>query len=140
VLGIEWAKWIFGGVLFMATYFIIASTVKLGMLARQDEIEILQLVGASEDLIQAPFVLEGVIQGVVGATISLALLWVTYQILLRSELPSLGGFLTPLGQIQFLDLTSMGLLLAIGWLLGAAGSLFSLRRFIRTWNASRGQL
>jgi cell division transport system permease protein len=110
------------------------------MLARQDEIEILQLVGASEDLIQAPFVLEGVIQGVVGATISLALLWVTYQILLRSELPSLGGFLTPLGQIQFLDLTSMGLLLAIGWLLGAAGSLFSLRRFIRTWNASRGQL
>ena len=140
VLGIEWAKWIFGGVLFMATYFIVASTVKLGMLARQDEIEILQLVGASEDLIQAPFVLEGMIQGVAGATISVALLWVTYQILLRSELPSLGGFLTPLGQIQFLDLTSMGLLLAIGWLLGAAGSLFSLRRFIRTWNASRGQL
>lgn len=139
VLGIEWAKWIFGGGLFMATYFIVASTVKLGMLARQDEIEILQLVGASEDLIQAPFVLEGMIQGVVGATISVALLWVTYQFL-RNELPSLGGFLTPLGQVQFLDLKSMALLLAIGWLLGAAGSLFSLRRFIRTWKASRGQL
>jgi len=139
VLGIEWAKWIFGGGLFMATYFIVASTVKLGMLARQDEIEILQLVGASEDFIQAPFVLEGMIQGVVGATISVALLWVTYQFL-RNELPSLGGFLTPLGQVQFLDLKSMALLLAIGWLLGAAGSLFSLRRFIRTWKASRGQL
>jgi len=138
LLGVGWAKWIFGGVLFMATFFIVGSTVKLAMLARQDEIEIMQLVGASENLIQAPFLLEGMIQGVAGAIASLILLWITFQFL-RGEMPSLGGFLMPLGRLTFLDLRSIGLLLVLGWLLGAAGSVFSLRRFLKSWNASRSE-
>jgi len=136
VLAVEWAKWIFGGVLFLVTFFIVGSTVKLAMLARKDEVEIMQLVGASEQLIQAPFVVEGMIQGVMGGAISVALLWVAY-LSLRNEMPSLGGFLAPLGDLKFLDLTSIALLLAIGWLLGAAASLISLRRFVKTWNTSR---
>lgn len=138
VLAVEWLQWIFGGVLFLATFFIVGSTVKLAILARKDEVEIMQLVGASEDLIQAPFVIEGMIQGLTGAALSLAGLWSAY-LLLRGEVPALGGFLAPLGEPQFLDLNSIALLLVIGWLLGAAGSLISLRRFIRTWKASSAQ-
>ncbi len=67
VLGVGWAKWILGGVLFFATLFIVRSTVKLALFARKEEVEIMQLVGASEELIQAPFVLEGMIQGLTGA-------------------------------------------------------------------------
>jgi murein hydrolase activator len=136
VLAVEWIKWIFGGVLFLATFFIVGSTVKLAILARQDEVEIMQLVGASEQLIQAPFVIEGMIQGLAGGALALAGLWSGY-LLLRGEVPALGGFLAPLGEPQFLDLHSMALLIIIGWLLGAAGSLISLRRFIKTWKASR---
>jgi cell division protein FtsX len=75
------------------------------------------------------------IQGLAGATISIAGLWLAY-IVIQNELPSMGGFLAPLGALQFLDLNSLALLLAIGWLLGAAGSVIALRRFVRTWNAS----
>lgn len=139
VLAVEWAKWIFGGVLFMATFFIVGSTVKLALLARKDEVEIMQLVGASEELIQAPFVLEGMIQGLMGAAISLVALWGAY-LLLRDQTPAVGGFLAPLGELQFLDLRRIGLVVATGWLLGAAGSVFALRRFVKTWHASRAQL
>jgi cell division transport system permease protein len=132
ILAVQWAKWIFGGVLFLTTYFIVGSTVKLAILARKEEIEIMQLVGASEEMIQAPFVLEGMIQGTVGGALSIGGLWLAFQIL-RNEIPAsvaLFGLTSPL---QFLGLQSVALIIAIGWILGAAGSLFSLRRFLRTW-------
>jgi len=135
VLAVEWAKWSLGGLLFLATFFIVGSAVKLALLARQDEIEIMQLVGASEELIQAPFVLEGMIQGLVGGALSVAMLWGLFA-LAQSEFPTLAGFMAPLVRPQFLDPASIALVLASGWLLGAAGSLFSLRRFIRTWKAA----
>lgn len=134
VLAVEWVKWMLGGVLFLATFFIVGSTVKLAVLARKDEVEIMQLVGASEELIQAPFVIEGMIQGLAGAAISIAGLWLAHG-LIQNELPSMSGFWMPLGELQFLDPSSLALLLVIGWLLGAAGSLISLRRFVRSWNA-----
>lgn len=134
VLAVQWAKWSLGGLLCLATLFIVGSTVKLALLARQDEIEIMQLVGASEELIQAPFVLEGMIQGLVGGTLSVAMLWGLF-ILARGEYPTLAGLMAPLMRPQFLAPSSIILILASGWLLGGAGSLFSLRRFIRTWNA-----
>jgi cell division transport system permease protein len=135
VLAVEWAKWSLGGLLFLATFFIVGSAVKLALLARQDEIEIMQLVGASEELIQAPFVLEGMIQGLAGSALSVAMLWGLF-VLVRSEFPTLAGFMAPLVRPQFLDPASITLVLASGGLLGAAGSLFSLRRFIRTWKAA----
>lgn len=134
VLAVQWTKWFLGGVLFMAAFFIVGSTVKLAILARKDEIEIMQLVGASEELIQAPFVLEGMIQGVTAGAVSVAGLWYLFQFL-RGHIAAAMGPLDSLAQFQFLDLKSIALLLVIGWLLGAAGSLFALRRFVRTWKS-----
>ena len=136
VLAIGWAKWVFGGLMFLATFFIVGSTVKLALLARREEVEIMQLVGASEDLIQAPFLLEGMIQGLAGGVLSVAALWGAFLVVLN-EMPTMAGLLAPLTKPQFLEWASIALLLAIGWLLGAAGSLFSLRRFIKTWKAAR---
>ena len=69
LLAVEWAKWGLGGLLFLATFFIVGSAVKLALLARREEIEIMQLVGASTELIQAPFMLEGMIQGLAGGAL-----------------------------------------------------------------------
>jgi cell division transport system permease protein len=135
LLALEWAKWSLGGLLFLATFFIVGSAVKLALLARRDEIEIMQLVGASVELIQAPFVLEGMIQGLTGAVFSVAMLWGLFA-LAQSEFPTFAAFMAPLVRPRFLDAPSIALVLAIGWLLGAAGSLFSLRRFIKTWKAT----
>jgi len=138
VLGVSWAKWIVGGVLFLATFFIVGSIAKLAILARREEVEIMQLIGASEELIQAPFVIEGMIFGLAGAAASIGALWAAYQVL-QNELPALGVWLVPATQLQFLDRTSAGLLVTIGWFLGVTGSLFSLRRFVRTWKPVRGE-
>ena len=103
LLAVQWAKWIFGGFLFAASLLIVGSTVKLAIISRKDEIEIMQLVGASEGMIKAPFVIEGMIQGVVAASCSLLLLWLLL-IFLSARLPSSLGILMPQGQLFFLGL------------------------------------
>lgn len=132
ILAVQWAKWMLGGVLFVATFFIVGSTVRLAILARKDEIEIMQLVGASQQLIQAPFVFEGMLQGIVGSGLSVLALWGLFLFLRQEIAPSIGLF-APVDQLQFLQMNSIALICVIGWMLGAAGSLFSLRRFVKTW-------
>jgi cell division transport system permease protein len=132
VLAVQWTKWVLGGILFGAAFVIVGSTVRLAILARKDEIEIMQLVGASEELIQAPFVIEGMIQGIVGASLSILFLW-SLLLLIRDQIPTSASLLGALGEIQFIDHAGVALILSIGWLLGTSGSLFSLRRFLRTW-------
>jgi cell division transport system permease protein len=136
VLAVEWMKWLVAGALFGITFFIVGSTVKLAILARQDEIEIMQLVGSSRTMIQAPFVLEGMVQGLVGGALAVAGLWGAFE-LARQEFSLFGGVWGAPNQWQFLDLNGMAHIVLLGWFLGSAGSLFSLRRFIRTWRASK---
>jgi len=134
VLAVQWTKWVLGGVLFVVTFFIVGSTVRLAILARKDEIEIMQLVGASEELIQAPFVLEGMIQGATGALVAVLCLWSLY-FFLHQQVPAFLGGTGVSMRIQFLGMQSIGLILLLGCLLGATGSLFSLRRFVKTWRS-----
>ena len=132
VLALQWAKWGLGGILFIATFFIVGSTVRLALLARKDEIEIMQFVGASEELIRAPFVVEGMLQGTVGAGLSLLGLWLFYVLLEKYLVGQLALF-EPKMRLLFIDPASITMILVIGLLLGALGSLFSLRRFLKTW-------
>jgi len=132
VLAVQWTKWVLGGVLFVATFFIVGSTVRLALLARKEEIEIMQLVGASEELIQAPFVLEGMIQGALGGAVSVLGLWLLY-LFLYQQVPALLGVIGLSTPLQFIDLPSVALILMVGCLLGATATLFSLQRFVKTW-------
>lgn len=132
VLAVQWTKWALSGILFTATFFVVGSTVRLALLARKEEIEIMQFVGASEELIQAPFVVEGMLQGCIGAVIALLGLWLFYLLLHEYFVPEL-ALLGPGIHIQFLDPANITMIVIFGWLLGGLGSLFSLRRFLRTW-------
>jgi septal ring factor EnvC (AmiA/AmiB activator)/cell division protein FtsX len=132
VLAVEWVKWILAGALFVITVFIVGSTVKLAILSRRDEIEIMQLVGSSRAMIQAPFMLEGMVQGLVGGAVAVAGLWGAFE--LARQRPSLAeGMWGGSSQWRFLDIEGVALILLLGWFLGFAGSVFSLRRFIRRW-------
>lgn len=132
VLGVQWTKWVLGSFLFLATLLIVGSTVKLAILARKDEIEIMQLVGAPAGLIKTPFVIEGMIQGIAGASLALFFLWLLF-LFLSYHLPSSWGIFPSRDQLLFLDPGEISLLVFLGWILGAGGSLFSLRRFLKTW-------
>jgi cell division transport system permease protein len=132
VLALQWAMWVLAGILFVAIFFIVRSTVRLAILAQKDEIKVMQWIGASEELIQAPFVVEGMIQGFIGAGLSVLGLWLLLRFL-RDQTPTSIGLFGSLDHLQFIDWGSIALVLAIGSLLGASGSVFSLRRFMRTW-------
>jgi septal ring factor EnvC (AmiA/AmiB activator)/cell division protein FtsX len=130
----EWIKWIVAAILSIITIFIVGSTVKLAILARRDEIEIMQFVGSSRTMIQAPFVIEGMVQGILGAVAAVAALWGVFE-LARGHLAFGEAFWGESNPWQFLGIEAMGLILLLGWLLGTAGSLFSLRGCIRRWRA-----
>ncbi len=130
LLGVQWAKWLFGGFLFVTTLLIVGSTVRLAILARKEEIEIMQLVGASRGLIQAPFLVEGMIQGLAGAALSILCLWALF-VFVRAQFPASFEVFAARDQLRFLDPGGVFLLLFLGWAMGAGGSQISLRRFFK---------
>ena len=118
-----------GGFLAVAVLFIVSNTIKLTIYARKDELELLGLVGATRFFIKAPFLIEGVLQGALGAALSLIALSCCYYAFLHNA----GNFLgvNPAGAgLCFLPAGHLAAVLFGGILLGFIGSLTSLRRFI----------
>ena len=71
-----------GIILAFATLLIVANTIRLGVFARRDELEILSLVGASRPFVQTPFLIEGMVQGAVGGAIALGMLYALFRLVL----------------------------------------------------------
>ncbi|NVN99213.1 MAG: ABC transporter permease [Geobacteraceae bacterium] len=115
--------------LVMAVLFIVSNTIKLTVLARQDEIEILALVGATPFFIKAPFLIEGMLQGAVGGITALALLTGGYFALLANAVNFL-SFNPAEAGLTFLPLPYMVALVIGGVALGFIGSLVSLKKLI----------
>ncbi len=72
----------FSGFLGVATLFIVMNTIRLTVLARKDEIEIMQLVGATSSFIRWPFIFEGVLMGFMASLMAIAVLWGAYRLFL----------------------------------------------------------
>jgi cell division transport system permease protein len=118
-----------GGFLVLAVIFIVSNTIKLTIYARRDEIEIMSLVGATAFFIKAPFLLEGLMQGLAGAVIAIGMLLAMYAGFLHNA----GSFLTfnPVSSgLGFLPLEYIGGIILAGGMLGFIGSLTSLKRFV----------
>ena len=114
-----------GAVLGIATLLIVANTIRLSILARRDEIDILRLVGASRTYVAAPFLLEGLLEGLAGGAAGLALLWAGWSGLapmLRGGLTLLIGDTTPV----FLSVNGAIWLALAGAGLGLGGSAAAL--------------
>lgn len=112
----------------LACLYIIGSTIRLGMYARREEIGILKLVGATDRYVRAPFLLEGAIQGLVGALVAGGLLYLLY----RLAAPTLEGLLAEAltrAPIGFFSPAQLLCGLAGGALLGLAGSRMAITRY-----------
>ena len=117
-----------GGLLLIATIFVISNTIKLTFYSRREELEIMRLVGATDFFIKAPFLIEGLLHGLGGAllaagSLSLLILFLFSHLDLPLRLAVMAGSL-PMGQL-------VGGFLGLGLLLGVLGSMVSLRRFLR---------
>ena len=118
------------GVMCLGTAVLVSNTLKLGVYARRDEIEIMKLVGATDLYVGAPILLEGAIQGLAGGALALVTLAAADWVLLprlRAVLP-IASSLTP-GDV--LPVRLVAALLVSGALLGAVASAIALRRFLR---------
>jgi cell division transport system permease protein len=113
-------------VLGLVATLIVANTVRLALYAREEELALLRLVGATEAFVRAPFLIEGALQGALGAAVAVALAAAGYQ-LARPSLAGLGDLLGP-ATGRLLPLGTIAALVGAGALLGLVGSALSTRR------------
>jgi len=117
---------IFGGLLFLAALFIIINTIKLTIYSRQDEVEILKLVGATNRFVKAPFLIEGSMEGLLGGSTALIILFLCYLAVV-TKIDLRFGFASL--DIAFLPVSFILVLLVMSAVIGFVGSLISLSRF-----------
>jgi cell division transport system permease protein len=118
-----------GGVLAVAAILTVTTATTLVLHLRRQEMEIMRLVGASETVIRIPLLLQGLVQGLLGALIALIGLRVAYAIV-QPQLDPLMSFTLGLQRTTFLSPAEAALLLCGGAFLGSFGGLLARGRAI----------
>lgn len=130
---VQWAGFVLIGILLLAAVLLIGNTIRLSIFARRREVEVMRLVGATNWFIRWPFMIEGVICGLVGAVVAVAMLWGIKVGVVDAWAAGADSALTKTGSaagtIAFPLLTVV--LVGAGALLGAVGSGITLRRFLK---------
>lgn len=118
-------------VLFIVSMFIIANTVRITMFSRKLEISIMKAVGATNWFIRWPFLVEGVVLGIISSFVSFFVLAALYS-LLSGPFSSIFGLLGNV-IVSFWDyaLIMLGGFLVVSVLTGAIGSLISMRKYLK---------
>lgn len=118
------------GLLFTAI-FLISNTIRITIIARKDEIEIMKLVGATNSFVRIPFVLEGMWLGVLGSIVPMVVVSVAYYNIYQMVQPRLQGELFQLLKVTPLLYQVNGLILILGIFIGIWGSFMSVRKFLK---------
>lgn len=129
-----------GCLFFMATVFFVANTIRLVLYSRQEEIEIMRLVGASESFIKDPIYIQSLIQGALGGFIGIGILFVMFNFMTGNWTLEIGNWIIGISNfkfpvanfhLRFLSTEiSAGIFIGsmlIGWL----GCYLSLRQFLK---------
>jgi cell division transport system permease protein len=117
-------------ILLAASTILIANTIRLSIFSRRREVEVMRLVGASNWFIRGPFMLEGVICGLIGAVIAVVLLVLAKEF----ALPVIEGHSSTFREddVHALSFPLVALILVgVSLMVGAAGSGITLRRFLQ---------
>ena len=118
--------YIIAGLLCLCVVFIVTNTIKLTIYSRRDEIEILKLVGATDWFVKLPFLLEGMIQGILGGGMAILTLYLGYLVFSRNDITLIGA--TPL-EFVFLPGEYLVLVFSLSVALGIIGSFIAIGRF-----------
>ena len=108
---------------------VIGNTIRLAVLNRKDEIEVLKLCGATDSFVRSPFLVEGVLQAVMSASLAMVLLLFAY-LLLRGRVESTLTAFTGVSSV-FLSPLTVACVIAAAGALGGLGSALSLRRYLK---------
>ena len=115
-------------VLLAASVLLIANTIRLSIFSRRREIEVMKLVGATNWFVRGPFMVEGLLCGLLGALAAVVLLLVGKEV----ALPSILGHIDSSDDVRALGFGVIALiLLGVGLVVGALGSGLTLRRYLK---------
>jgi cell division transport system permease protein len=114
-----------GGILALAGVFTISNVIRLTVYARQDELDIMRLVGATRAYVKGPFVVEGMLQGGIGGSVAVGLLWAAFHFVAADAVAASGL----IGRTALFLPASLRLSIVLGGMaVGLVGSLVSLGR------------
>ncbi|MBF0787657.1 MULTISPECIES: permease-like cell division protein FtsX [unclassified Streptococcus] len=119
------------GLLLFTAVFLISNTIRITIISRSREIQIMRLVGAKNSYIRGPFLLEGAWVGLLGAIVPSALVYFAYQMLYTSVNASLSSQNLSLIRMNVFVPAMIASLFVVGIVIGALGSVISMRRFLR---------
>ncbi len=114
----------------VATAVLVSNTLRLAVFARRDEIEIMKLVGATDAFVSAPFLIEGLLQGLIGAAVAVGALLVAHA----AVVPRLRAAIALADGLRLADTLPPPLLLGLvlgGGAVGLLGSALSVARTLR---------
>lgn len=120
-------------ILLAVSIFLISNTVMIGISVRKEEINIMKYIGATDFFVRSPFVIEGMLIGLIGAAIPLGIIYVLYNVVMEyilerfSMLSQLLSFLTVAEIFHVLIPVSLGIGVGIGFL----GSISTVRKHLR---------
>ncbi len=117
-------------VLVIVSVFIMSNTVKLATLSRRDEIAIMKIVGASNWFIRFPFVVEGLVLGLLGGALAFLLEWGIYDVVTTRIMAMLGGLITVI-PFASMSLAVMAVYMGVGLVVGVFGSSIAIRNYLQ---------
>lgn len=123
-------------ILLAGTLFVVGNTIRSTLFQRRDEIEVLELVGATPAMIRAPYIFEGAALGLLASALSLGVCYGLYQWQEGVAVNHL-GFWGLAAQIGFLDWKECFAILMLGTWFGAFGSFLCVRRIATGWAAAQ---
>ncbi|MDE6261060.1 MAG: permease-like cell division protein FtsX [Oscillospiraceae bacterium] len=123
--------WVLIGILAAVSLFIISNTTRLAAFARREEIAIMKMCGATDGFVRWPFIVEGLILGLMGAIVAFFLQWAVYTAVSGALLKNGGSNLFTLMDFKLLWKRVLMIFLASGAAIGALGSGFAIRKFLQ---------
>lgn len=128
-------RWVSAGILVLLiviSIFIIANTIKLTVHARRKEISIMKYVGATNGFIRWPFIIEGILIGVIAAMISILILGLGYNFLINKIMESSVTSMINITLLPFAEVFKLVIIvyLSLGIGIGTMGSVISMRRYL----------
>ena len=118
-------------ILFVVSVFIMNNTIKLATYSRKEEIAIMKMVGAGNAFIRFPFVVEGMILGLLGGGIAFFIEWGLYSLVTEKIMTSLVGGLVNVVAFDIILWPMLGIFLGIGLLVGVFGSSVAIKNYLK---------
>jgi len=118
-------------ILAVVSIFIMSNTIKLATFGRREEIAIMKMVGATNAFIRLPFIIEGLILGLVGAAVAFFIQWGIYNLVSERVMNGIAGILVQMTPFPVLMYPVLGVFLAVGVVVGAFGSVIAIRNYLK---------